>query len=593
MNTDPLAASDKTDLIKEWLRRCKNDHNDCKVTKDPSWKPSRLLHLNSESESLEVRLVDAADVPNRVDYLTVTHNESSAGLTKDNLEKFKKSIPTTHLPRSFISACEMVKTLGKEYVWIASLCITQDDPEDKASRMASALENSWLHLVVHSASDNGKPISGAHSTRDENSWLPIWVRREWGGPSSGDYCVSRYDDWWTAVSRSSVNKQTSTVEARILAPRVLHLGLEQLVFECGSMRVCERLPLGGPTSSSDSVSALKSFITQARNHGLEHLTRESLFKAWGNVVRVYGQAHVAGEIYKLAVLRGLVDAFYSAFKHIAESEIEANKHGKDSREQEAGDDKQQHISIAGLWRPCLEMQLAWRATSNVQRFQLDGLAPPASGKRYNDYVAPSWSWCSLKDALIEPQGVSPVDIYFATVLDVKTMPNPGHGSKEARRSSIYIEGSVMPIAGLGKGNGMKLINFDTVNKDPGSGWQGKTIDIDSKNYWDVDFEEEAAKCQGPFAMPIFADMTRITNPLHCLVLERRDDEKGMYAVRLGAFVLDNMDDVKAFWKAVEAFDSVSPDGTKKCDGLFGFIDTDGRVEYKKTDGGLQRAFEVR
>jgi len=302
---------------------------------------------------------------------------------------------------------------------------------------------------------------------------------------------------------------------------------------------------------------------------------------------------VADGIVKLVALRELVDTFYPSFIQIADSEIETKKGHKDSGEQETFDDKQHHLSIAGLWRPYLEMQLAWRATSNVQRFQLNGLAPMAPGQRYDEYVAPSWSWCSLKDALIEPQGVSPVDIYFTTVLDVKTMPSPDSGSKETSGSSLYIQGSVMPIAGLGKGNGMKLINFDTVNKDTDLGWQGKTIDIDSKNYWDVDFEEEAAKCQGPFAVPIFVDMTRITNPLHCLVLDRRDDEKGMYTVRLGAFVLDNMDDVKAFWKGVKAFDSASPAGTKKCDGLFRFIDTDGRGEYRKTDGVLQRRFEVR
>ncbi|KAJ4127890.1 hypothetical protein NW768_008171 [Fusarium equiseti] len=590
MNTNPLATLDKTELIKQWLALCENDHNKCSVTKDPSWKPSRLLHLSSDPESLLIRLVDGADVLGRVEYLTLSHNESAAGLTKDNLEEFKKSIPTTHLPRCFIAACKMARTLGKKYVWIDSLCVIQDDPEDEPGCIASVLENSWLHLVVHRVLDDEKPISDAHTIRDEGSWRPIWVRREWGGPSSGDYCVSRYYDWWTALSRSPVIKQISAIEARILALRVLHLGLEQITFECGSMSVCERLPLGGPMPDSDPVSALKSFITQTRNDGLEDLTRESLFIAWGNLIRVYSQAQIAVETDKLAALCALTGTFYPTFRRLAESETETRKEDKYSREQEAVEDGQQYLSIAGMWRPYLQMQLAWRATSNVQRFQLDGLAPMAPGKRYNEYVAPSWSWCSLKDALIEPQGVSPVDIYFTTVLDAKTTPSSDHDSKEAPRFSLYIQGSIIPIAGLGKGNGMKLINFDTINKDTSSGWQGKTINVNSKNYWDVDFEEEAAKCQGPFAMPIFADMTRITNPLHCLVLDRRDDQKGMYAVRLGVFVLD---DVKAFWKGVEAFDSVSLDGTRKCDGLFRFVDIDGKGEYKKTDGILQRAFEVR
>ncbi|KAF4437477.1 tol, partial [Fusarium albosuccineum] len=269
-----LAESDRDDstwkTIRAWLAHCGSNHNFCKWKKDISWKPSRLIHINPSSDPLEIHLVEGADVPDRVEYLTLSHcwgGGSPLQLTKETLEPFKSSISADDLPRTFLDACNVVKLLGHKYLWIDSLCIIQDDPEDwaiQAGRMASVYGNAWLSICATAASDVHDGLFSVEEERDRKAWLPIWVRRAWGGPFSGDYCVSDFRSWWTRLANTPLNRRAWAFQERALAPRVLHLGLEQVAFECCSMCACERLPLRDPIRRqgpySHNLSDVKDLI---------------------------------------------------------------------------------------------------------------------------------------------------------------------------------------------------------------------------------------------------------------------------------------------------------------------------------------------
>ncbi|KAG5657777.1 hypothetical protein KAF25_007810 [Fusarium avenaceum] len=620
IDTTPLPPSDLVDTtlgaIKQWLERCDQDHDQCKYAIDTAWKPTRLLHISPKLGSPNIRLVEGADIPDQVEYVTLSHRWGSAShiqLKKDNLESFKTSMALDNLSCTFNDACEIVRKLGHEYLWIDSLCIIQDDEKDwafEAGRMASVYGNAWLSISAHVAAEDNNGLFS--KKRDGNAWLPVWVRREWGGPFSGDYCVSEYQHWWMHVTNSSLNKRSWVLQERILAPRVLHLGLEQVALECCSTAVCERLPFGDPTSAEGFalMSPLKNFILGLRNNDLkDNLTVEYVFGNWNQIVRAYGQGQLTMEADKLVALAGLVDTFDQVFASEGpESEDGSEKTNKGkgaksglvSQDGEASSQRPTEVNfIAGLWRPYAEMQLVWRATSRVQRYQLNGNAPGAPGKRYNRYVAPSWSWCSLKDTFIEPQEARSIDTYFVKILDVKIIPshkfdpeNPLSGLKycAAPGSFLRLQGSILPIAALGYGGGMQFINFNAPGR---AGWEEDAIEVHSKNYWDVEFEQEALNCKTPFAVPVFADMTRITNPLHCLILDkRRDEQDKLYGVRVGACVIDEPGDVKAFWDGVEAFDRVAAGQDERHDGVYRLAKS-GEDLYVKEDGVLQRVIEIR
>ncbi|KAF5546452.1 hypothetical protein FNAPI_8810 [Fusarium napiforme] len=122
----------------------------------------------------------------------------------------------------------------------------------------------------------------------------------------------------------------------------------------------------------------------------------------------------------------------------------------------------------------------------------------------------------------------------------------------------------------------------------------EAIDVQSKNYWDVEFSQEAIDCKSPIAVPIFA-RTDFANSVYCLALDERRGENGdIWYIRLGAFVITYAEDVPRFWEGIEEFDKHMPEECAKHDGLHRFKDLKWRkCTYVKMDEVLQRIIEIR
>ncbi|KAF5549298.1 tol [Fusarium mexicanum] len=579
----------------------------------PAWKPTRLLYVCNIQAALQVRLVESRDVPDGAEYLTLSHRTGAGNtlqLTRSNIEAFKSSIPVDELSRLFIDACNTTKRLSHEYLWIDTLCIIQDDPADwqhEVGSMASIYGNSWLNLSAdgNDAAEHG--LFCPSSKRADRPWFPEYIHREWGEGFLRNYCISDYHNWWERISDSELNRGAWALQERVLAPRVLHLGLEQVALECSSNAVCERLPYGDATIWHDTaiLTSLKRFMLDARNKDLARLTPENAFRNWNQIVRAYSQGQLTVATDKLVALSGLIDVLHPVFRHMMESEEQVEdgqgRHGAQAqvnslRHRSSG------IFLAGLWWPYMERQLAWRAMSRKYLFEYDGSPASAPGKRYDDYIAPTWSWCSVKVAVIEPQEVSFVDIYFTKVIDTNIVPhwrlNPATPSSGLRYCSspgsfLRLRCSYLPVAELGSVSSMKLVDFGAATREKGLGDQ--VMEVQSKSYWDVQFTQEAIDCKSPIAVPVFADMAYFTNPVHCLVLDEREDENGnRWHIRVGTFVITHPEDVQKFWKGIEDFDQHKPEDCERYDGLYRFKELErSKSTYVKTVQVLQRVIEIR
>ncbi|VZI05510.1 unnamed protein product [Fusarium fujikuroi] len=518
------------------------DINDCKLKKTSTWKPTRLLYICNTTAALQVRLVEGQDISDDVEYLTLSHCPGAGNtlqLTRSNIKAFKSSIPVHELSRVFMDACNTTKRLSHEYLWIGALCIAQDDPADwqhEVGRMASIYGNSWLNL----SADGDEAVHGLFCPSDKRAarpWYPVYIHREWGDGFPSNYCISEFHNWWERISDSELNRGAWALQERVLAPRVLHLGLEQVAFQCCSDAVCERLPYGDPTIRHDTavLTSLKRFVLNARNGNLSHLTPENVFRNWNQVVRAYSQGQLTVAADRLVALSGLIDVLYPVFQHIVKSvdqvEDGREKYGTQDRV-DSSCPRYPGLFLAGLWRPYVERQLVWRAISRKYLFEYDGNTPSAPGKRYDDYIAPTWSWCSIKDAIIEPQ-------------EVRHCASTG--------TFLRLRCSYPPIVELGPVSDMKLVDFGAATSEGGHG--DELIEIQSKNYWDVKFDQEAINCKSAIAVPVFANMAYFTNPVHCLVLdERRGENWNRWYIRVGAFVITHPNDVQRFWKAIDDFD---------------------------------------
>lgn len=623
----PLKASDDSSIvwagIKCWLKECTEQHPDCQLRHKSSWKPTRLLHLGSLEEPLRVRLIEGKEVPLNAEYLTLSHlwgDNVPLRLVKGNMDELKLSIPNENLPKTFLDACNATRRLDQEYLWIDSLCIIQDDLEDweaEAGRMASVYSNAFLNIAASFAEDTTQGLFHSNTERDPDSWRPVRIHRSWGGPFAGGYFVCEYRDWWSCFASSPLNRRAWALQERLLAQRVVHFGLEQVVYECPSMSACERLPFGALPQIHGELrgagSIVKRVTAWARDTSSKEPSVLDLLLEWAEVVRRYSQGKLSYETDKMVALAGLADSFATVFEKYPVLNVEIEQPeapdnslvrpgNEESTHREASASKpvlaraRQDLFLAGLWRPMLEMQLAWRATSKVQNQQLNGKPPLAHGTRPKTYIAPSWSWCSLNDAFIDPQQMSPTNVSLTRVIDVKIHPLPDFAPAKADSGYKYccapdsylrLQCSFIPIVGCGKTSMLMMHN---------------SVEFQTRNYWDTAVEEAVDPVTSlPCCVPTYVDMSRVTRPVHGLILDaRREGGKAdgkRYFVRVGAFVLDEPDEIPKFWEALHSFDEENLDidpPAEACDGVHRFVKAEhGQHEYPLQNGVLRRVVEIR
>jgi len=146
--TDSVAS---WEIAREWFKSC---------TENPSFNkqftelqlPSRLIDVGKEEG--QARLCFGKDVPDDVQYLTLSHcwgPKRFTNLLYENLDTFWLGILKSVLSKTFKDAMKAIRELGFTYIWIDSLCISQDDDEDwseQAPLMGSIYSNSVLNLLA-------------------------------------------------------------------------------------------------------------------------------------------------------------------------------------------------------------------------------------------------------------------------------------------------------------------------------------------------------------------------------------------------------------------------------------------------------------
>lgn len=75
---------------------------------------------------------------------------------RENIDDQYKGVSWTELSNTFRHAIQITRGLGAEYIWIDSLCIIQDDHEDRtleATQMGHVYSNSFLTISATGARD--------------------------------------------------------------------------------------------------------------------------------------------------------------------------------------------------------------------------------------------------------------------------------------------------------------------------------------------------------------------------------------------------------------------------------------------------------
>jgi hypothetical protein len=94
------------------------------------------------------------------EYLALSHcwgKGITLRTTTTTLDSFRISIAWESLPKTFQHAIQVTRELGFGFLWIDSLCIIQDDPEDwnvESAKMAGIYNIATLTIMAASASDS-------------------------------------------------------------------------------------------------------------------------------------------------------------------------------------------------------------------------------------------------------------------------------------------------------------------------------------------------------------------------------------------------------------------------------------------------------
>ncbi|KAF6233270.1 hypothetical protein HO173_008561 [Letharia columbiana] len=371
-NTD---SEESWTLIKQWLGQCINGHVKCNehVSRINARLPARLLDLSNNQLRLILTNETTPDGP----YASLSHCWGSGQyfkLTTATVDQMKAGFSKTLLSRTFNDAIRATLELGLKYLWIDALCIVQDFKSDwsrEALAMADVYQGALCNLAATGSADghgglfhdrNANMVSRCIVETDwpESSVQKLRKQPDWGKSRKRLYEVRCDGFWRMELERAPLLQRAWVLQERLLAPRVIHFGARQVLWECLEVEACQTYPDGLPFEYGPRrFKGLDPSVDGQRirrNVGPTHIdtNRFDAYYLWDNIIESYSEGALSHEEDKLIALSGV--AKY----------METILHDR---------------YLAGLWQQCLPSQLLWRYDS--------------PGTRPHKYRAPSWSWASV------------------------------------------------------------------------------------------------------------------------------------------------------------------------------------------------------
>jgi hypothetical protein len=333
------------------------------------------LDIGLEDNSC-IKLCITAEVSPEGPYATLSHCWGAANiptLSETSLATFKQCIPSTGLPKTFTEAVIIARRLEIRYLWIDSLCILQDSRTDwdtESALMQQVYSNSLLNIAATSSKNN---FGGLFRSRDPIDLAPCSVRPEWAAIEREEFVVLDRNLWDRQFRFAPLNRRGWVIQERILAPRVLHFGETQLLWECHEMDACEMYPRGLPSILQTFNTNIKLIdpIIYATKPGIRrdimgaNTDSYDVYVLWARIVNVYTECQITKPSDKLVAIHGIAKKFEGISND---------------------------TYIAGLWKRFLAEQLFWQLGPGGGRKQVIG----GSSYRPKEYRAPSWSWASVE-----------------------------------------------------------------------------------------------------------------------------------------------------------------------------------------------------
>lgn len=373
-------------VAKGFLEECLQNHPLCR----PVHTPSQLSASGSEAGNAQV--ISSPSCPTRtievgppdgsrepylsihskgecmIQWTTVSHvwgGQSPLMTTTASLQEMQRGIPMATLPPLFQDAIVITRKLGFRHLWIDSLCIIQDCPQDwesESHQMANIYHNSSLNIATEESRSCYDRILGQRDLAFSPIRIPFTSSKR--GVSGGMFIRPRLDHWPDVLLNSSLSSRAWALQESILARRTLHYCHQQMLWECRTMITAE----GDVAPTRDSILHknwifLPKMFTDASNVGsIEeparmYKAREAIYKYWYSLVENYTSRKLTKQGDRLPARTGVASFFH------VQLDDTYNK---------------------GLFEGDFHRGLAWRTRD------------PSTATYPATWRAPSWSWVSVE-----------------------------------------------------------------------------------------------------------------------------------------------------------------------------------------------------
>ncbi|KAG6382077.1 heterokaryon incompatibility protein-domain-containing protein [Boletus reticuloceps] len=211
-------------IIKDWLHRCEDLHHlTCRPLVSEELKQIKLINV----ETRQIVMYPPAGC----DYIALSY---VWGCVEQPSYKLGEILPT--VPATLQDAMVVTGTLGKQYLWVDSLCIDQKNSVEKATQMAfmSAIySGAWATIICLSGQSarSGLPRVGTLQDVIPQLSCEIWGKKLLSVMPT----LSDQIDWSPWASRAWAYQEG------LLSPRRLFFTNHQVYFECNSVQCCESL----------------------------------------------------------------------------------------------------------------------------------------------------------------------------------------------------------------------------------------------------------------------------------------------------------------------------------------------------------------
>jgi hypothetical protein len=240
-----------------------------------------------------------------------------------------ESVPLQDLSPTFRDAILFTRQVGIRYIWIDSLCILQDSPEDwltESSVMNRVYKHSVCNIAATAASDYSP---GLYQRRDPRMVTPYRTEIKRKRHERSYVYSLGGDTYHHAVSRAGINRRGWVFQERMLSPRTLHFS-SQLFWECRLLHACETYPTGfprePPSLGNDPEPSWSNCKLWTKDIYMDATS------SWRSLVQSYCRTQLTQQSDRLAALAGLAREMHSYTND---------------------------VYLAGLWKQQLPHALCW------------------------------------------------------------------------------------------------------------------------------------------------------------------------------------------------------------------------------------------